>query len=408
MQVLPASFDFGRVTTGNSSSPLEVTIRNAGTAALNVSSIDLAGASTAGFSLNVAGGARPCGSRAPTVSAGDSCTFQVAFQPSGNATYSSNVRIVSNDSRTPTFDLPLSGTSEAVTALTVRINQVDTMCPSSNSARAHVSVTDQGGFPVSGLNAGAFRLTQSSTVLPITLSGTGRPIAIAALVDNSGSIRNQPVAYNDMKTGFASLFNSMRANDVGELINFGSVFEVTVPFPSPSNPANATNKSALIAGLSVPWSGGTNTLLFDTLYKAIDDTGLQTGYRRAIVVASDGADDQGGTGVPASTRTQAEVIANAVAKGVPIFAIGIGSTVRTAVLQALTSQTGGVYYRANTSQNLATIYQQLSSLLMQSQYELAFSQLSVGSAGFASLLALDVTGPGGATGNASSTITSCN
>ena len=41
IQVLPASFDFGKVTTNNSSAPLQVTISNTGTTPLTVSAITL-------------------------------------------------------------------------------------------------------------------------------------------------------------------------------------------------------------------------------------------------------------------------------------------------------------------------------------------------------------------------------
>ncbi len=34
----------------------------------------------------------------------------------------------------------------------------------------------------------------------------------------------------------------------------------------------------------------------------------------------------------------------------------------------MAAETGGLYYQANTSQNLATIYQQLASLLYGNQY----------------------------------------
>jgi hypothetical protein len=42
----------------------------------------------------------------------------------------------------------------------------------------------------------------------------------------------------------------------------------------------------------------------------------------------------------------------------------------------MASQTGGIFYQANASQNLATIYQQLSTLLFQRQYVLTFTATS--------------------------------
>ena len=412
LQVLPASFDFGKVTTNNVPAPLEVTIRNTGTAALRVTSISFSAASPA-FSLNLNAGTKPCSSAAPTVNAGDSCTFRVAFQPPGNGVFSSNIQILSNDTASPTFALAIAGTSEAVSALTVRINQVETSCPNSNAATAYVSVLDQGGFPLPGLTAGNFTLTEGATPSANLLLGathvdpTSKPLAINAVIDNSASITGQPVAFADMKNGFASLFNSLGANDVGELISFGSVFDITVPFPSPSSTSNPTNKAALVAGLAVPWTKPANTLLYDSVFKAIDDTALQTAYRRAVIVATDGVDEGPTAGERLSTHVLADVIANAVAKKVPVFTIGIGSAVNTSILQDMATQTGGVFYLAGTSQNLATIYQQLTSILLQNQYVLTFNQLSLGTPSTVPLN-LGVVSPTGINGNATSAITSCN
>ena len=412
MQVLPASFDFGTVTTGDAPAPLEVTIRNTGTDQLRVSSIGLTAASSPAFTLSLTAGTQPCASTTPTVAPGGSCTFRVTFRPTGTGTSAANVQIASNDPTSPAFGLPISGTSEAVNALTVRINQVTTSCPS-DAATAYVSVTDQGGFPLPGLGTGNFTLTEgappSANLLlnASQVSAAYRPLAIAAVVDNSASITDQPVTFADVKKGFESLFNGLRANDVGELVRFGSEFEITVAFPSPVNTNNPTNKAALVTGLGAPWSKPANTLLYDSVFKAIDDAALQAGYRRAVIVATDGVDEGVTPGDRLSVQTLAGVIANAVAKGVPVFTIGIGGPVNTTVLQEIVAQTGGVFYRANTSQNLATIYQQLSSLLFEDQYVLSFNQLARG-ATTVSPLAVGVVSPTGITGSAAGSIASCN
>jgi hypothetical protein len=235
-----------------------------------------------------------------------------------------------------------------------------------------------------------------------------KPLAIAAVIDNSASITGQPVMFADMKDGFASLFNGMRSNDVGELISFGSEFEVTVPFPSPMSTSNPTNKTALVAGLAVPWTKPANTLLYDSVYKAIDDAALQTAYRRAVIVATDGVDEGSTAGVPLSTHTLAGVIANAVSKNVPVYTIGIGGSVNASVLEEMARQTGGVFYSAGTSQNLATIYQQLSSLLFRDQYALTFNQQTLGAPGTIAPLTVGVVNATGIRGTASATIASCN
>jgi Ca-activated chloride channel homolog len=410
LQVLPATFDFGKVTATNTPAPLEVTMKNNGSASLRVSDIRFSAISSPTFSLGFSAGTKPCGSATPTIAAGGSCTFQVTFQPPGNGSYSSSVQIASNDGASPLFGLPIVGAAEAVSAVSLRINQLETSCPASNGATAYVSVIDQGGFPLLGLNTGNFTLSEGGTNLLFTstyVEVAYRPIAIAAVVDHSGSITDQPTAFADMKKGFESLFSGLRANDVGQLINFDTTFEVVVAFPTPSNVNNPSNKAALIAANSAPWDKGRNTMLWDSIYAAIDDSSLQSAYRRAVIVATDGRDEGATAGVPASKNTVADVINNAVAKRVPVFAIGIGTAINSADLQQLASQTGGGFYLASTSQNLATIFQQLSSVLYEKQYILAFNQLSAG-AGVVSPLTIGVVTPTGVTGSATTSITACN
>ena len=145
-QVLPASYDFGTVTVGNTPAPLEVKIKNNGSANLIVSNIVLSDLNN--FSLNLNGGSSPCGTSSPTVTAGNTCTFEVGFQPVSLSTFSSNVRVASNDGSTPLFVVQINGTSDPILGLTVRINQIETACPASNDVTAYVSVTDQAGYPL--------------------------------------------------------------------------------------------------------------------------------------------------------------------------------------------------------------------------------------------------------------------
>ena len=67
LEVLPASYDFGSVTTSNSPAPLEVRIKNNGTAGLQVSNIVLS--DQVNFSLISNGGSTPCASISPTIPA---------------------------------------------------------------------------------------------------------------------------------------------------------------------------------------------------------------------------------------------------------------------------------------------------------------------------------------------------
>jgi VWFA-related protein len=395
LQVLPASYDFGTVTTSNSPALLEVRIKNNGTAALHVSTITLSDSSN--FSLISNGGSKPCASGSPTIPAVDSCTFQVGFRPGADGTFPGNVQIRSNDGSSPVFTLTLNGTAEPVDTLTVRINQLETSCPISDVVNAYVSVTDQGGYPLSGLVKANFTVTEGLEIKGITTATyvdiAYEAISIAAVMDYSSSQTVESIA--DMQNGFINLFNNLRGTDFGEIVKFSTRVNVVQPWTS--------DKAALVAAVSASYPTG-NTRLYDAVFQAVDDTALKTDFRRALVVATDGGDnpDPNYPGIHSLT----DVINNASTKGVPIFTIGIGSSINIAVLEQMANDTGGQFFEALTSQNLATIYQQLTSVLYEKQYILTFNQSVLGSVGTANLN-IKATTPLGIFGDDTVLITSC-
>ena len=213
LQVLPTTYDFGKVTPGNEPAALEVTVANTGTAALNVSNIGIG--TDPSFALVLSGGSKPCGLAPYNIAPGDRCTVQVTFKPLASGSFAANLQV--NSSGGSPVVVPIGGKAEAVASITVRINQLQTACPS-NEVTAFVSVTDQGGFPVTGLQASNFSVTQETTSRPVlSLSYVDlayRPIAIVAgALDFSESLTDQPVAFADMKSGFSAFFGSMRAGD---------------------------------------------------------------------------------------------------------------------------------------------------------------------------------------------------
>ena len=382
-----------------------MTIKNNGNAALNVSGISFNAPADPSFLLEPGLGTKPCTSVSPTLVAGDSCTVQVSFKPSANGSFTSTLRITSNDPTSPSFLLPIQGARENVTSLLVRINQLDTGGCANNSVKAYVSVTDQGGFPVLNLTPSNFSVTQTPTVLPLltaTYVDANTPIAISGALDHSGSVTSVPVAFADMKTGFSNFFGSLRAGDAGEIIKFNGSVQTVQPF--------TMDKLQLQAAIAAPYPAAPGTKLYDAVYQAIDETATpQTNQpRKAVIVATDGVDEGLPANTPGSTHTVDQVIKNGVDKKVPVFTIGLGASINATVLQQIASGTGGLYYQSSTSQNLATIYQQLSSLLYANQYVLTFNQLSKGNAGVISDIVIGANLGGVPPGSDTRKITSCN
>jgi Ca-activated chloride channel family protein len=382
---------------------LEVKINNNGTANLRVSAITLSDLNN--FTLNLAGGTNPCNATNPTIAAGGTCTFEVGFEPAVGGTFAATVQIRSNDGTTPTFSLALSGISEAVQTLTVRINQVETgVCPATT---AYVSVTDQGGYPLIGLAQGNFTSVDKNVTSQLPLTGFNfvsqvfAPVSIVTVMDYSGSQTDTPDVISDMEQGLLPFVDDLRAGDEMEIIKFDTNFQVVQGFTS--------DKTALKSAISAPFDLGIYTRLYDTVYEAVTNAGGTLTARRAVIVITDGVDDDG-TGNPLSTRTLPEVTAHAASLGVPIFTIGLGDASRTIVNEAILTQmaddTGGQFFGSIGSDNLRTIYQQLSSIIFENQYVLQFNQSPLG-AGTAATLTIGVTSQG-ITGNDTKQITSCN
>ena len=125
---------------------------------------------------------------------------------------------------------------------------------------------------------------------------------------------------------------------------------------------------------------GTHTALYDALVQAVTDISSSTKTRRAIIIITDGKDDDG-TGGPQSTSTLTDVVTDANGNGVPVFTVGLGNA-DVAILQELADDTGGTFSDSTTSANLATIYQQLADLLFTDQYILTYtSGLASGTSG---------------------------
>ena len=90
------------------------------------------------------------------------------------------------------------------------------------------------------------------------------------------------------------------------------------------------------------------------------------------MVVSDGLDYDSLTRLPASTQDLEDVIANAQAKQVFIFTIGLGADIQTEVLQRMAVETGGQYFATPNSADLTFIYNQISAILTN-QYEITFT-----------------------------------
>ena len=131
--------------------------------------------------------------------------------------------------------MSLLGSTEDITAVDVKINQIDA-CPRPLLATVYVSVTDQGGFPVDTLAEGDFTITEAgvSKTPPTSFASVDDTVtlSVALLLDYSRSITAEPVNVTDMENAAVSFVNQLGANDEAEIIKYATTVDVTQSFTS--------------------------------------------------------------------------------------------------------------------------------------------------------------------------------
>ena len=280
----PTTANFGSVTTGTTSSAQTFTLKNAGNAALSITSAMLTGTNANSFAIS----ANTCGS---TLAAGASCAISVTFSPSTADSFTASLSVV-DAVGTQTASLTGSGTVPAapqaaltpasanfgnVSEGTSSAAQTFTLTNAGNAALPITSITVTGAsassFTISGkscgssLNAGAsctiqvvfdpsaagglpaaLSVSDSVGTQTSSLSGTGiAPVpadfSIAAMPSAQSSYRGATVAYTVQLTSTVADNPFTRAVDLSAsgLSGGASVsFSPASVVPGTSQPAAAT------------------------------------------------------------------------------------------------------------------------------------------------------------------------
>ena len=157
------------------------------------------------------------------------------------------------------------------------------------------------------------------------------PVSIVLAIDASGSMKK----WADSAKAAASAFvNAIRPQDALGLLMFADSSQLAVDLTTDRD-------KALVAIAGYTPRGGT------ALYDAIGDSlsRLQkTAGRRAVVVVTDGRDEDNAGTKPGSVRSFADVAKSAHSGGAIIFGIGVGQNVDRFVLSTLASESGGEAY----------------------------------------------------------------
>jgi Ca-activated chloride channel homolog len=157
------------------------------------------------------------------------------------------------------------------------------------------------------------------------------PISIALALDGSGSIR--PVL-ESVKDAARTFVESLRPSDPLALVEFSD----SVVFSHWLSKTRQTSIDAINAHRA---TGG--TALWDALADSIALLDREQG-RKAVVVVTDGRDENNAGTKPGSTRTLDDVLAKLGDTETTIYAIGLGANVDRDALQRIADASGGAAY----------------------------------------------------------------
>lgn len=232
---------------------------------------------------------------------------------------------------------PARGTSAA--PATLRLVQVVPRLP--DLIHLYAIVQDEGGTPVDPQPGELSALAGSNTVS--VEIGQDDGVAIVFLVDISLSLRLPQ--FELIKLSLLAWIDSLGPADRAAVVTFGSSVNTVQDFT-----ADKLDKRALTLAVTKLAPRDQRTLLYQGMVQAIDLSRRLDGklpLRRAIVVLTDGLDDQqGGAG-------RLEVFDKLAVDPTPIYGIGASSINNTAVDEALknfaglTRKSGGDFRRVD-------------------------------------------------------------
>jgi Ca-activated chloride channel homolog len=242
--------------------------------------------------------------------------------------------------------------SDAVVSRRVALIQLEEV----NRVLLWATVTDRDDKFLTELTRDDFRVLENGAPQQvIDFYPEDRPIALAILIDTSGSMRDQMPQVHAAAGAFV---DTLRGEDQALVIDFDDKVYLIQDLTSDRDKL----KEAITSTEAI---GGTS--LYDALHAAYRKLGTITG-RKAIVILSDGDDTTSQFGY-------ARMLEQAKTQGVLIYGIGLGVgrlVGRLSPLREFADATGGRAFFIRKADELADVYQRVAEELRH-QYYLTYS-----------------------------------
>jgi VWFA-related protein len=219
-------------------------------------------------------------------------------------------------------------------------------------ATLEFTLTTAGRDPIS-VSADDFKLVEDGVAQHVdTFQEAVAPLSMVLAVDASGSMKP---ATDAVKEAAKTFVTAVRPEDRLALMMFSDqaamVHDLT------------TNRDWTMTGLDQYKATG-GTALNDALYSALSRLKPIDG-RRAVVVLTDGRDENGPGTAPGSRHSLAEVLAQVEDVDATIYAIGLGPHVDRGLLETLAKRSGGEAFFPESATVLTDEYRRVVERLKQ-------------------------------------------
>jgi VWFA-related protein len=236
---------------------------------------------------------------------------------------------------------------QAAAGAQVQLNQIDT----SEFPKVTIFATVlRDGAPVPDLSSSDFRVREDEVDQePITVVPKLTALSVVLTLDTSGSMKKRLA---DAQAAAASFVDTLQSQDKAQIIRFSRDVKTIYPLGS--------DRAAARTAIGATAARG-DTALWDALYASVESLRDVSG-RKAIVLLSDGVDDDG-SGKPLSKHTVTDVLSLAKQVNTPIYAIGLGTELDEVNLRKIATDSGALYLSASEPTELKRLYDNIGKQL---------------------------------------------
>lgn len=229
----------------------------------------------------------------------------------------------------------------------------------------NVSVTDDKGMHLSGLNINDFKIFEDDKLQKITtFSAEDTSFAAVILMDTSGSMEHR---ISLARSAAIRFLDGLRGEDYVAVYNFDSKITMVQDF--------STSRDLLPKAFNLSAKG--MTTLYDAVVRASNELSKRPEKRRAIIVLSDGKDT-------VSSSTMEKALKSALAVDATIYAVDMSAdggsatsnSQNVAILKSLADKSGGRFVSTPGGPSMREAFQSILDELRQ-QYTIGYQPTNV-------------------------------